>query len=170
MTTVTRTLIGVAVGGLLVAGLLYLILNLGRSSDEEGIRVKNGSVDLETVSKEGFAVDTANPSKKFKLKRNAKGNIHIAVFDGKCQDAFFVANAHQVTIETIHDGVAGKVELVVNGALVLSAFKDKGNLTQLTLDGTITAIQAFDSAGELELRCDKEADKYLQAYLHISKH
>jgi len=169
MTTETRTLIGVAVGGLLLgAGLLYLILQWGLSSDEEGIRVKNGSVDLETVSKEGFAVDTANPSKKFKLKRNAKGAVHIAVYDGACKDdKFFVANAYQIVLH-VEDPTA-KVDLVANGALVLSAFKDKGDLTQLTLDGTITAIQVFDSAGNSELRCEKDSNKYLQAYLHISK-
>ncbi len=168
MATKTKVTIGLTVA-VLGAAIVYAILRFSPSSDEEGIRVKHGSVDLETASKEGFAVDTADPSKKFKLKRDAKGNVHIAVFDGICQDAFFVANAHQVSIETAHNNVAGKATLVAKGALVLSDFKDKGNLTQLTLDGTLTAIEVFDSAGKSELRCEKAPGKYLQAYLHISK-
>jgi hypothetical protein len=128
-------------------------------TDEDGIRVKGGSVTLETVSPGGFELDTTDPLKhKFKTVKETKGEYRIAVNHGTCTPDFYADNVFTVEL-TIEDrsvtpsttrtvvlsnassGSAKKLSLPATGFMLVPG---STQITTIALLERLARIRAFD--------------------------
>jgi hypothetical protein len=154
--------------------------------EEDGIRVKGGSVTLETVSPDGFELDITDPHEhKFKTVKETKDGYRIAVNHGSCRPDFYADNV--VTVELTIENPAGTTRTVVLGdapsglvvaskklSLPAAGFTLLADLSITTTDTTerLAVIKAFGPAPDhkLLLRATPSSPTVpMEAYLAVRK-